>query len=261
MNPSLRVVASSLPDPPYPADTKANGFKQFVDLDRLTASKTWTLADHECRPWLLMIWFLSWRNVPCGTWEPDDEYIAARIGCKPEWFNGHREQLLRGWVLHGDGLLYHAFIAEQVLEMLTGRKGNAERQERFRRANQKRHEAAEEKSNALLTGDSCVSNGEDRTGQDKKKERERTSNPRGTRLDLTDLPVEWRAWARSTCPDVNVDLAWAKFCDYWAGTPGAKGRKLDWLATWRNWVRREKPNGTTAPSTARSKRLGATDNG
>lgn len=30
----------------------------------------------------------------------------------------------------------------------------------------------------------------------------------------------------------------AKFRDYWAGKAGADGRKLDWAATWRNWVRK-----------------------
>lgn len=29
-----------------------------------------------------------------------------------------------------------------------------------------------------------------------------------------------------------------KFRDYWRGVPGPRGVKLDWLATWRNWVRR-----------------------
>lgn len=29
-----------------------------------------------------------------------------------------------------------------------------------------------------------------------------------------------------------------KFVDYWRATPGAKGRKVDWQATWRNWLRR-----------------------
>jgi hypothetical protein len=29
----------------------------------------------------------------------------------------------------------------------------------------------------------------------------------------------------------------AKFPDYWAGISGAKGVKLDWSATWRNWIR------------------------
>lgn len=30
----------------------------------------------------------------------------------------------------------------------------------------------------------------------------------------------------------------AKFRDYWQAQPGAKGRKTDWTATWRNWVRK-----------------------
>ncbi len=29
-----------------------------------------------------------------------------------------------------------------------------------------------------------------------------------------------------------------RFRDYWAGVTGAKGTKLDWDATWRNWIRR-----------------------
>ena len=30
-----------------------------------------------------------------------------------------------------------------------------------------------------------------------------------------------------------------KFRDYWIGVPGARGTKLDWPATWRNFVRTE----------------------
>lgn len=29
-----------------------------------------------------------------------------------------------------------------------------------------------------------------------------------------------------------------KFKDYWRSQPGARGRKADWQATWRNWIRR-----------------------
>lgn len=29
----------------------------------------------------------------------------------------------------------------------------------------------------------------------------------------------------------------ARFIDYWLSVPGARGRKLDWPATWRNWMR------------------------
>jgi DNA-binding transcriptional ArsR family regulator len=63
----------------------------------------------------------------------------------------------------------------------------------------------------------------------------------GTRLpdDWTPSPEDV-AFARSRgVPENQVaDLA-GEFRDYWLAVPGAKGRKLDWSATWRNHVRRE----------------------
>lgn len=42
-----------------------------------------------------------------------------------------------------------------------------------------------------------------------------------------------------------------KFMDYWRAVPGVKGRKLDWPATWRNWMRsaadRAQRNGYVRP--------------
>lgn len=40
-----------------------------------------------------------------------------------------------------------------------------------------------------------------------------------------------------------AERTFAKFCDYWRAVPGAKGRKLDWDATWRNWCRSDKDRG------------------
>lgn len=42
----------------------------------------------------------------------------------------------------------------------------------------------------------------------------------------------------------RLPTGWAQqiteeFVDYWRGVPGEKGRKVDWAATWRNWLRRE----------------------
>lgn len=65
-----------------------------------------------------------------------------------------------------------------------------------------------------------------------------TKTKRGTRLpDDFAVSDEMRAWARENTPDVN-ESEHAKFCDYWRAQPGAKGVKLDWVATWRNWMRR-----------------------
>jgi hypothetical protein len=46
------------------------------------------------------------------------------------------------------------------------------------------------------------------------------------------------AWARDKAPLCGLADHEA-FCDYWRSVPGAKGRKLDWEATWRNWMRKE----------------------
>lgn len=44
------------------------------------------------------------------------------------------------------------------------------------------------------------------------------------------------------------DAELTKFLDYWRSVPGAKGRKSDWSATWRNWMRRASENSTRKAS-------------
>jgi hypothetical protein len=70
----------------------------------------------------------------------------------------------------------------------------------------------------------------------KKEKRE----ARATRFALDSLPDDWKAFCKQERPDLTPEKTFAAFGDYWRGTPGAKGRKLDWTATWRNWVRNEK---------------------
>jgi uncharacterized protein YdaU (DUF1376 family) len=61
------------------------------------------------------------------------------------------------------------------------------------------------------------------------------------------LPPDWqpseilKAWACKERPDLEIAQVSAKFRDYWAGVPGSKGCKLDWEATFRNFIRTEKP--------------------
>ena len=39
------------------------------------------------------------------------------------------------------------------------------------------------------------------------------------------------------CPHVDGKTETRQFCDYWHAKPGKDGRKLDWIETWRNWMR------------------------
>lgn len=81
--------------------------------------------------------------------------------------------------------------------------------------------------------------------------------PRGTRLpaDFV-LPDDWIAFCKTERPDLNPYETGRRFADYWRGVAGAKGRKADWLATWRNWVRNEKaqqPSGNKLTQTFRER--------
>ena len=51
------------------------------------------------------------------------------------------------------------------------------------------------------------------------------------------LSDDWEYWANKQRPELNAKLVADQFKDYWIAQPGQKGLKLDWEATWRNWVR------------------------
>jgi uncharacterized protein YdaU (DUF1376 family) len=64
---------------------------------------------------------------------------------------------------------------------------------------------------------------------------------RATRLPADwKLPPELAEWAKTARPDLNPEAVADKFRDYWHGKAGKDGAKLDWAATWRNWVREER---------------------
>lgn len=70
---------------------------------------------------------------------------------------------------------------------------------------------------------------------------ERAERSRGSRLPPDWTPdAEQIAFCRAERPDLDPAATAARFVDYWIAQPGAKGVKVDWTATWRNWVRGEK---------------------
>lgn len=74
-----------------------------------------------------------------------------------------------------------------------------------------------------------------------KRQKKHQSTAPATRLpnDWTPSPVEIE-FCRKNRPDLNPDEVADEFRDYWISVPGAKGKKLDWTATWRNWVRKQR---------------------
>lgn len=64
--------------------------------------------------------------------------------------------------------------------------------------------------------------------------REKRSVGKGTRL-----PDDWQPSTDGIelPPDLDIAVEADRFRDYWRSKAGAAGTKLDWQATWRNWIR------------------------
>jgi uncharacterized protein YdaU (DUF1376 family) len=101
-------------------------------------------------------------------------------------------------------------------------------------------------------------------GRPKKTQTKPTANPNQTQNNLkqettninhktinksqrgTRLAQDWvltkslGEWAQTERPDLNIRQVAEQFKDYWIAQAGQKGVKLDWAATWRNWVRNSK---------------------
>jgi hypothetical protein len=80
-------------------------------------------------------------------------------------------------------------------------------------------------SNAIDTDTDTESN---------KKEKKTLGKRLANDLGLSD---EWKEFCVNERPELNPTQTFDKFKDYWIAQAGQKGVKLDWFATWRNWVR------------------------
>lgn len=61
----------------------------------------------------------------------------------------------------------------------------------------------------------------------------------GSRLNVPQLPDDWAEFCRQERPDLDPAAVFESFRDHWRAAAGSRGVKADWLATWRNWVRKE----------------------
>ncbi|MCW5631822.1 MAG: hypothetical protein KIT17_00650 [Rubrivivax sp.] len=115
---------------PYPATTRAKGWRFELDYEQIEQSTTWDLAAETpmAQHCLLMMWLVAWRQVPCGSFPDNEDEIRAKCRIPREMWTAARDVFMRGWWLADDGRLYHHTIAGRVVEMLGRRRGDADRQ-------------------------------------------------------------------------------------------------------------------------------------
>lgn len=141
-----------------------------------------------------------------------------------------------------DGVYVQPRIEEEISKYHSKAENNAriakEREENRRKRERNVHETSPEEHEAPPNQEPITNNQEP---EEKEKEREAPPRKRGSRLP-TDwvLPDDLAAWAKAERPDLDIRMEADRFRDYWAAKPGKDGVKLDWPATWRNWVRNAK---------------------
>jgi len=158
---------------------------------------------------------------------PDDErYISGLLGCKVGKWKSIRERLIdTGKISISDGKISNS---RADLE-LKGLKNYSEEQAKRASGSRKNNDIAE------ATANPKTSQPEPEPEPEPKK-KEPSVPKKGTRISDDFEPDQDYAVEAGLRPE-RVLIEVAKFKDYWRATPGQKGVKLDWPATWRNWVR------------------------
>lgn len=73
------------------------------------------------------------------------------------------------------------------------------------------------------------------------EEKEKKQTIKGSRLSQDwVIPDEYIEYCKKQRPELDVKLVADNFKDFWISKSGSDANKLDWLATWRSWVRKER---------------------
>jgi uncharacterized protein YdaU (DUF1376 family) len=160
---------------------------------------------------------------------PDDaRYISGLLGCSIRAWKGYREALLAADKIYLNGDTIRNLRVDKEIETL-----------RSFQEKQRQNRAGSSKNKDLAA--TTVSPPRDKPEPDtEKKEREANASPKkGSRLPADwVLPRTWGEWAVEQGLSVEtVRRQGEMFRDYWIAQSGAKAVKLDWQATWRNWIR------------------------
>jgi uncharacterized protein YdaU (DUF1376 family) len=246
-------MTKQLSDPLVPADLDLRDFG-FMPLDvlRLRDSELAIESSAEVFRASVLLWCASWHQVPAGSLPNKDKTLSDYSRSGARWPRIRAEVLSR-WVECSDGRIYNRVVAEKALEAKAAKdaqrartkaatdaktaKARAMQDQRDGQRNDAPDDARNGQRDDDRNGDRNDLQGKGREG----KGQEGRERARGTRLPPDwELPQDWGDWAKQERPDLMPLTTADRFRDYWHGKPGKDGVKLDWQATWRNWVRGER---------------------
>lgn len=185
----------------------------------------------------MLILMAMWTREDCDF--PDDDARLARVSrVSTRLWRSRIGPVIREFLHIQDGcvisqrLRKEATYVERVVTQQSDRKSGKKHSKPLQNNNQS-------KSTDNPTDKSTDNPTQQPNNPTEVKREAKASQKRASRLsEQWTLPRDWGEWAVSEGWPVSVVRIEAeKFRDYWVGVGGQKGTKLDWLATWRNWMR------------------------
>lgn len=178
-----------------------------------------------------------WRNGA----PPDDDAVLANI---TRTSSGNWKKI-RAALIHffaiEKGLWIHARIEREIKEAAESKGKAQEKATKAAEARWGKAAASNAPGNASSIDQAVLKECPSPSPSPSIKPKSKAESTNATRL-----PPDWqpnaamRAFCETEQPGIDPDAIADRFRDYWIAQPGIKGRKADWQATWRNWVRNER---------------------
>jgi uncharacterized protein YdaU (DUF1376 family) len=249
-------MSAELPEPLVGPEIDCSDLDGFMlNSERLMSSELLALYGNEIVGAALLLWCRAWKQRPAASLPDDDRVNASFARLSLTKFRQVKEAVMRGFIKCSDGRLYHRFLAaeatkayEKKLQHQKKRAADAKRLKEWRESNHETPIVANLTNDETQDETRFVADG---NGKDRDRDRDRDLNKKdlpaggpkrafkGSRLSADWRPTD-KDWQEATCSlgSKQADSELAKFRDHWPAQPGKNGVKLDWDATWRNWVRR-----------------------
>ena len=231
----------------------------MLNVEKLMASELVALSSHEVVGAALFLWCRAWKQKPTASLPDDDRVNAAFARLPVARFKKLKAEIMRGFVKCDDGRLYHRTLAVEAVAAYA--RKTAFRDKREKEAERLRKWRLAQGETRLETptethGETRFvpeGQGRDREGTVREEKKEApTELPKKTPQRGTRLPPDWKPSGDFDAGLHGAELLTelAKFHDYWTAKAGSGGVKLDWEATWRNWLRNAADRQRGAPPRA-----------
>ena len=191
-----------------------------------------------------------WRNGP----PPDDDSILENITKMKakEWKK--TKQFVMNFFALKDGVWLHTRIERELSDAAAGKAKAEEKAKKAAEARWGKHGSDDASSNATSNAPSIGQALHEECPLQSQSPLPTKTKSKAESALATRLPANWNpslpdiAFCTTERPELRPDDVGDRFKDYWLAQPGVKGRKTDWAATWRNWVRNERaPQARASP--------------